>query len=128
MIPLLSRLGEIPASVAGISSKQDEKFPCRLLSTHNCSLCQEQIGLCVQSNDKSYALIAAIGCSDKSPGANASTFGGRIIRILSLRQIKFCSRDEICCCNVLLRRVAAIFRLVCSGLWTLRPTSAPDHP
>ena len=31
--------------------------------------------------------------------------------------IKFaCSHDEICCCDVLLRRVAAICRLVCSGL------------
>ena len=27
MIPLSSRLGEIPASVAGISSKRDDKFP-----------------------------------------------------------------------------------------------------
>ena len=120
MIPLLSRLGEIPASVAKISSKQDEKFPCTLLSTHNCSLCQEQIALCVQSNDKSYALITVIGCSDKSPGVNASTFGDRLIRILSPRQnfvaatcctksvatkflIKFCSHDEICCCDVLQR-------------------------
>ena len=32
----------------------------------------QQIALCVQSSDKSYALIAAIiGCSDKSPGVNA---------------------------------------------------------
>ena len=46
----------------------------------------QQIALCVQSSDKSYALIAEIGCSDKSPGVNASTFGGRLIRILSPRQ------------------------------------------
>ena len=96
----------------------------------------QQIALCVLSNDKSYALIAAVACSDKSPGVNASTFGGRLLRILSLQHvvqnprrqnfsIKFCSHDEICCCDVLLRRVAAIFRLVCSGLWTLRPTSRP---
>ena len=39
----------------------------------------QQIALCVQSSEKSYALIAAIGCSDKSPGANASTFGDRLI-------------------------------------------------
>ena len=45
-----------------------------------------QIALCAQSSDKSYALIAAIGCSDKSPGVNASTFGDRLIRILSPRQ------------------------------------------
>ena len=103
----------------------------------------QQIALCVQSSDKSYALIAAIGCSDKSPGVNASTFGGKLIRILLLQHvaqnqtslilcnmlqrqnsvaatkfsIKFsCSHDEICCCDVLLRRVAAICRLVCSGL------------
>ena len=31
-------------------------------------------------------LIAATGCSDKSPGVNASTFGGKLIRILSPRQ------------------------------------------
>ena len=31
--------------------------------------------------------------------------------------IKFsCSHDEICCCDVLLRRVAAIYRPVCFGL------------
>ena len=120
-------------------------------TTNRSNTLLQQIALCVQSNDKSYALIAAIGCSDKkSPGVNASTFGGRLIRILSPQQnfvaatcrtksnqfdfvrnmlqwqnsvaatkfsIKFCcSHDEIRCCDVLLWRVATIFRLVCSGL------------
>ena len=71
----------------------------------------------LQSSDKSYALIAAIGCSDKLSGVNASTFGGKLIRILSPRQnsvaatkfsIKFsCSHDEICCCDVLQRFVVS---------------------
>ena len=55
-------------------------------TTNRSNTLLQQIALYVQSNDKSYALIAAIGCSDKSPGVNTSTFGGRLIRILSPRQ------------------------------------------
>ena len=55
-------------------------------ATNRSNMLLQQIALCVQSSDKSYALIAAIGCSDKSPGVNASTFGGKLIRILSPRQ------------------------------------------
>ena len=54
--------------------------------TNRSNLLLQQVALCVQSSDKSHALIAAIGCSDKSPGVNASTFGGKLIRILSSRQ------------------------------------------
>ena len=112
-------------------------------ATNHSNMLLQQIASCVQSSGKSYGLIAAIGCSDKSPGVNASTFGGKLIRILSPRQnivaatcrtksnqfdfvqhvaatkfsIKFsCSHDGICCCDLLLRRVAAICRLVCSDL------------
>ena len=56
-------------------------------ATNRSNMLLQQIALCVQSSDKSYALIAAIGCSDKSPGVNASTFGGKLI--------KFCRRDRI---------------------------------
>ena len=56
-------------------------------ATNRSNILLQQIALCVQSSDKSYPLIAAIGCSDKSPGVNASTFGGRLlIRILSPQQ------------------------------------------
>ena len=104
-------------------------------ATNRSNMLLQQIALCVQSSDKSYALIAAIGCSDKSPGVNASTFGGKLIRILSPQQnfvaatshtksnqfdfvqhvaaTKFCRGDKI----LSLRRVAAICRLVCSGLY-----------
>ena len=54
--------------------------------TNRSNTLLQQIALCVQSSGKSYALSAAIGCSDKSPGVNAFTFGGRLIRILSPRQ------------------------------------------
>ena len=104
-------------------------------ATNRSNTLLQQIALCVQSSDKSYALIAAIGSSDKSPGVNASTFGGRLIRILSPRQnsvpaTKFstnfsCSHDEICCCDVLLRRVAAT---CCSDLSprVFRPLNCRD--
>ena len=123
--------------------------------TIRCNTSLQQIALCVQLSDKSYALIAAIGCSDKSPGVNALTFGGRLINILSPHDkilslqhvaqnqtslllcdmlsnkilsrptkfsIKFCSHDENCCSDVLPRRVAAICRLMCSGLLTFEHT------
>ena len=123
--------------------------------TVRCNTSLQQIALCVQLSDKSYALIAAIGCSDKLPGVNALTFGSRLINILSRHEkilslqhvaqnqtslllcdmlqqqnsvaatkfsIKFCSHDEICCSDVLPRRVAAICRLMCSGLLTFEHT------
>ena len=93
------------------------------LASTRCNTLLHQIASCVQSSNKSCALIAAIGRSDKSPGVNASTFDGRLIKILSPRQYfvaaacrtksiqfdfvrhvaatKFC-RDEICCCDVFL--------------------------
>ena len=53
-------------------------------ATSRCNTLLQQIALFVQSNDKSYALIAAIGSNDKSPGVNASTFSGRLIKFHSL--------------------------------------------
>ena len=41
-------------------------------ATNRCNTLLQQIALFVQSNNKSYALIAAIGNNDKSPGVNAS--------------------------------------------------------
>ena len=55
----------------------------QITATRYCNTLLQQIALCVQSSDKSYALIAAIGCSDKSPGVNVSTFGGWLRKILS---------------------------------------------
>ena len=74
-------------------------------------------------------------CRDKSPGVNASTFNAWLIKILSPRQnfvAATCRTNQtglILCGdkifnkiflftrqNLLLRRVAAICRLVCSGL------------
>ena len=114
-------------------------------ATNRCNTLLQQMALCVQSNAKSHALIAAIGCSDKSPGVNASTFDAWLIKVLSPRQnfvaatcrtklnqsdfvrhvaaTKFCRGDKIfdkillfTRQNLLLRRVAAICRLVCSDL------------
>ena len=34
-------------------------------ATNRSNMLLQQIALCVQSSDKSYALIAAIGCSDR---------------------------------------------------------------
>ena len=104
-------------------------------ATNRCNTLLQPIALCVQSSDKSYALIAAMGCSDKSPGMNTSIFDGRSIKILSPRQnfvaatcrtklnefdfvrhvaaTKFCRSDKIfdkillfTRWNLLLRRVA----------------------
>ena len=62
-------------------------------ATNRCNTLLQQVAMCEQSSDKSYALIAAIGCSDKSPGVNASTFGFDFVcatccsdKILSRRQ------------------------------------------
>ena len=55
-------------------------------ATNRCNTLLQHIALCVQSSDKSFSLIAAMGCSDKSPGVNTSTFGCRSIKILSPRQ------------------------------------------
>ena len=114
-------------------------------ATNRCNTLVQEIALCVQSSGKSHVLIAAIGCSDKSPGVNASTFDAWLIKILSpqhnfvaatcctkLNQFdfarhvaatKFCRGNKIfnkillfTRQNLLLRRVAAICRLVCSGL------------
>ena len=71
-------------------------------ATNRCNTLLQQIALCVQSSDKSCAVIAAIGCSDKSPGVNTSTFGDKLIRILSPRQ-----NFVAACCNDLSPRIPA---------------------
>ena len=55
-------------------------------TTNCCNILLQQIALCVQSSDKSYALIAMIVCSDKWPGVNANTISDWLINILSPRQ------------------------------------------
>ena len=87
--------------------------------TNRCSTLLEQIALCVQSSDKTYVVIAAISCSDKSPDANAN-YHFSSVNILGSQQnfvAATCrtksnfsrSHDEICCSNN-----SAIYHLVCS--------------
>ena len=78
-------------------------------TTNRSNILLQQIALSVQSSDKSYALIAAIGFSDKSPGVNASTFDGKLIRILSPRQILLLqyvaqNQTSLILCNMLQRQ------------------------
>ena len=62
-------------------------WPKRLPGNH-CNTLRQQIALlCVHSCDKSYAQIAAIVCSDKSPGVNVNnTIFHWVIYILSPRK------------------------------------------
>ena len=55
-------------------------------ATNRCNTLLQRTALCVQSSNKSYALIAAMGYSDKSPVVNTSTFGGKSTKILSPSQ------------------------------------------
>ena len=92
--------------MAQYTISRGDKSLQNVAATNRCKTLLQQIALCVQSSDKSYALIEAIGCSDKSPGLNASTFGGRLFKIFSLRQnfvaatCRLNLKPEICRCNM----------------------------
>ena len=67
---VFSRIGAVQGAV---------RLQCCKAGTHEatnrCDMLlqpQQQIASCLQSSDKSHAHIAAIGCSDKSPGVNLS--------------------------------------------------------
>ena len=80
----------------------------KLEATNRYNTLLQQIALCVQSSDKSYALIAAIGCTDKSSLILCDILQRQNSVAVTKFSIKFsCSYDKICYCKVLQRFAAS---------------------